>query len=63
MNIESQSILNYIDIQTRTFETMGIALDSDFNKGIIEGLNLVKNWIEITEDREDKEIAKHYGQE
>ena len=43
--INEKEILNYCDVQKKTFEMMNIP--GDFNRGIIEGINLVRTWIEI----------------
>ena len=51
MTLDSQEILNYIKVQKRTFETL--PLKNDFNDGLLEGLNLVKVWIEISIGREN----------
>ena len=48
MSDEMKSILNYIRVQTVTFKRLEISVPSDYNKGIIAGMDIVKNWIEIT---------------
>lgn len=49
MLIDSKEVLNYCDVQKRTFEML--AIGGDFNKGLIEGINLVKTWVEISVKR------------
>ena len=48
MSDDLKSILNYIRIQSETFKRLEISVPSDYNKGIIAGMDIVKNWIEIT---------------
>ena len=62
MNIDTQSIIRYIDSQIQVFSLL-TSLKSEFNDGLKEGLNIVKTYIEMYEMQESKEIAKAMGEE
>ena len=61
MNIDTQSIIRYIDSQIQVFSLL-TSLKSEFNDGLKEGLNIVKAYIEMYEMQESKEIAKSMGE-
>ena len=51
MQITTSEILEYIEAQKNTFERLGTLLPGNvFNDGIIEGLNLMKQYITIREE-------------
>ena len=63
MHIDTKEILNYLQIQRDSFERLGsIMPDNQFNKGVLEGLNFVKQFILIMEEREGTAIAKERGE-
>ena len=48
MSDEMQGILNYINVQIKTFEMIEGVVKSDFNAGVISGLQLARTWIDLT---------------
>lgn len=60
MNIETRDLLRFLKTQQDIFNVL--PLMSDFQKGVIEGLNLVKNFVLVYEEKEGKEIAKAAGE-
>ncbi len=58
MNIETRELIRYIEQQKQIFKMLGGALYSEFNDGVIQGLSLVKAFVELYENREGAEIAE-----
>lgn len=58
MDINTQELLQYVKQQKQVFKMLGETLNSQFNEGIIEGLNLVKTFVEIYENKEGAAIAE-----
>jgi hypothetical protein len=64
MNIDSREVLNYIKVQKATFEMLKLSgMPNLFNDGLIEGLNLVRVYLEMLEDKEVKSIVDNYNEE
>ena len=61
MNIDTQSVIRYINLQIQVFSLL-TSLKSEFNDGLKEGFNIVKTYIEMYEMQESKEIAKQAGE-
>jgi hypothetical protein len=60
------TILSYIDSQISNFKMLGNALSSvknPYNEGVIHGLEMVKQFIEMQMDNELDQMSKDYGQE
>lgn len=47
--MDSKIMLDYIETQKKTFELLEKTCQSDFNEGIIQGLNLVRLFVLGTE--------------
>ena len=58
MELNPQEILNFIETQKKVFEDIIIDRDrDDFYKGVLEGMNLVKNYVNMVVDIRAKDIA------
>ena len=58
MNITTQEVKTFINGQLMVFESMPI--DSEYYKGVVEGLNMVSKYLSICEKYEGKKIADNY---
>jgi hypothetical protein len=59
-------ILSYIDSQISNFKMLDSTLSSvknPYNEGVIDGLKIVKQFIETQIDNELNQMSKDYGQE
>lgn len=63
MQIDTNSVLNYIENQEQIFNMLNKSIPSDFNKGILEGFNLIKTFIELYEEKEGEEMNAYYEKE
>ena len=61
MTIDTSEISRFISTQLTIFNSL--PCQSDFNRGLIEGLNLVKQYITMYEEHEGKQIAVKRGEQ
>lgn len=45
---EVKGILNYLRLQVETFKRLQDSVPSEFNQGVMAGLEMGKTWIEMT---------------
>ena len=57
MNIQTDMLLNYIEEQKKNWP-----LTTPLHEGVRDGLDLVKEFIELWENKEGEEIAREYGE-
>ena len=54
MKIDIESLSSYIKVQEKTFEITKSIIGNDFNQGILEGLGLVKAYLEQFKKHEER---------
>ena len=58
MNIESNEVKQYAEQQIKIFKELGGVLYSEFNDGVVVGLELVKTFINLYQNKEGVAIAE-----
>ena len=63
MTIDTRELISYLDNQIATFQTLGKLMPKNvFNDGVIQGINLVRQYVLIREEHEGAAIAKERGE-